>query len=273
MMHPPPRSPSKSDVLQQSRVNPFRERCIKLAIELTDILCKHYRDISTQPPAEQVLPSMFSYILFDGAVALAGALSQVPPHPQASHCLDLIDDAMLCLRKIAERYKDTSNGEAETAIRALTVLAALRRAGGFGSNGGEQADCLYRHQQEGEMYFVSEPVTFGPLPSRAGEIPQLSMSSYSNTSSLRDSPYLAATPLTEISGIPGIVGADLFPPQNNSKEGSNFTGRLQAPLNPYEVLQGVQLPLDQEIAAFDIDWARLAGMESWNIDGTSHAMS
>lgn len=129
-MHPP-KDASRSGSSNWKRVNPSRERCIELAIELTSVLCQYHREHLTKPLAEQVFPTMFSYFLFDGAVALAGALSQVPPHSRATECLDLINNAMSCLRNIAETSQDPVDSEGDTASRALKVLAALRRAGGW----------------------------------------------------------------------------------------------------------------------------------------------
>lgn len=122
---------------------------------------------------------MFEYFLFDGAVALAGALSQVPPHPQASECLDLMDGAMRALEDIADASSHSTNstadlvngiisgregggeedgaedGEGETARRGIRVLVALRKAGGWGMGEKEKGELVSMREvreQQREQY-------------------------------------------------------------------------------------------------------------------------
>ena len=111
--------------------NPARKKCIEMAIELTRILVHFYEEMSTWPARDRMVPSFFPFFLFDGAVALAGALSQIPPHPRSAECLDLMNKAIDVLEGLAKSSEASVDGEAEIPKRAITVLRALIRAGGW----------------------------------------------------------------------------------------------------------------------------------------------
>lgn len=291
LMHPPPKDSSRPASPGWKRVNPSRERCIDLAIELTSVLCRYHHEVMAKPLSERVFPNMFSYFLFDGAVALAGALSQVPPHSRSTECLELIDNAMSCLRTIAETSKDAVDGEGETASRALKVLAALRRAGGWdlgeeekgelvslmsyhdrratfsldGSSSSTPHPTNYHTQssnQEAEANFFRQHTTSTPFTSHVGSTSQPSVSSYWMDPSVMTGPsYLGEHSTSHIPNTMSSMSTD-FPSFSSSS--LDFTsGRFQTPLNPYTVLQGVQQSSDHDISDFDMDWARLAGMENW----------
>ncbi|TBU31328.1 hypothetical protein BD311DRAFT_717184 [Dichomitus squalens] len=127
---PPPRPvPGSSSVV----LNPSRERCIESAIELVRVLCDA-REEAAQWGTEPQIPFLrfhYSYFVFDGAVALVGALSQDPPHPKAEECLDLMYRAMRMLADIKEAHRGATDGEGDMASRALTILMALRKAGAW----------------------------------------------------------------------------------------------------------------------------------------------
>lgn len=302
-MHPPSKTSSRPGSPAWKRVNPSRERCIELAIELTSILCHYHREILTKPPSERVFPNMFSYFLFDGAVALAGALSQVPPHARATECLDLIDNAMSCLRNIAETSKDAVDGESETASRALKVLAALRRAGGWDLDEGEKGELVslmnyqerhlgnaqlprsslntmdYRARSsdhEAEMNFFRHHTTSAPFPSHIGNTPQQSTSSPSywmNPSVIANPSFFGENSSNHIPNSLSSTNTDFTPFQSGTMEFAANSSKAQGPLNPYNILQGVQQSSNQDISDFDMDWARLAGMENWYSGGISHGVS
>lgn len=299
-MHPP-KDASRSGSSNWKRVNPSRERCIELAIELTSVLCQYHREHLTKPLAEQVFPTMFSYFLFDGAVALAGALSQVPPHSRATECLDLINNAMSCLRNIAETSQDPVDSEGDTASRALKVLAALRRAGGWDLGEEEKGELVslldyqdrrtsppgdevsprsssidYRTQfsdYEAEANIFRQYPTAASFQPHMGSIPQQSTSSsyWMNPSVMSNPAYFGESSSSHIPSSLASMSNDFASLSSGTME-SNF-GRPQNPLNPYAILQGVQQSSDQDISDFDMDWARLAGMENWYSGGMSHNAS
>nr|VWO96528.1 Zn(2)-C6 fungal-type domain-containing protein [Ganoderma boninense] len=118
--------------------NPSRERCIDAAMELVRILCDAHEEaarwgVGAGGGEQQVSAVLFhyAYCAFDGTVALVGALSQDPPYPRAEECLALIYRATRMLEdiKLAHDLDAARRGEANIAARAITILAALRKAG------------------------------------------------------------------------------------------------------------------------------------------------
>ncbi|KAI0659660.1 hypothetical protein C8Q70DRAFT_915208 [Cubamyces menziesii] len=135
LMHAPPILPPPKPLSATMTVimNPSRERCIELAMELVRVMCDAQEEAAAWDPDPE-LPAMlfhYAYFVFDGAIALVGAFSQVPPHPKAQECLGLIDRALKMLNWCVEATKSSggTEGEGETASRAITVLNALRKAG------------------------------------------------------------------------------------------------------------------------------------------------
>ncbi|KAM5537388.1 hypothetical protein V8D89_008907 [Ganoderma adspersum] len=132
LMHAPPILPPPGHRAVQ---NPSRERCIDAAMELVRVLCDAHEEAARWgargEPAVSAVLFHYAYCAFDGTVALVGALSQDPPHPKAGECLGLIYRATRMLEEIRLAHEqDTGRrGEANMAARALTILAALRKAG------------------------------------------------------------------------------------------------------------------------------------------------
>lgn len=124
------RPPSLGPEVDPGR-NPARERCIEAAIELTSVLVDFYNETSTWPAHLRTMPTGFQYFLFDGAVALVGALSQVPPHPQFATCLSLMGHAMGVLEELATSSGGSDDRDGEVAKRGNAILKALMRAGGW----------------------------------------------------------------------------------------------------------------------------------------------
>ncbi|KAI0776759.1 hypothetical protein BD413DRAFT_645466 [Trametes elegans] len=131
---PPPRALSASMTVI---MNPSRERCIALAMALVRAMCDAHAEARTwsPPPASPTSPAAtlfhYAYFAFDGAVALVGALSQTPPHPQTRECLALIERAMRMLRACVQDADAIGGGDGSstTAGRAIGILQTLRRAG------------------------------------------------------------------------------------------------------------------------------------------------
>ena len=148
LMHAPPILPTPGHHAVQ---NPSRERCIDAATELVRVLCDAHEEAARwgahgEPAVSSVL-FHYAYCAFDGSVALIGALSQDPPHPKAGECLGLIYRATRMLEEIRLAHTQDAgrSGEANMAARALTILAALRKAGRwderFGRKGGAPFTC------------------------------------------------------------------------------------------------------------------------------------
>ncbi|KAI0776760.1 hypothetical protein BD413DRAFT_610348 [Trametes elegans] len=135
LMHAPPILPPPKPLSATMTVimNPSRERCIELAMELLRVMCDAQEEAAAWAPDPELPARMFhyAYFTFDGAVALVGAFSQEPPHPKAAECLALVDRAMRMLSWCADvaRAGGAPDGEGETASRAITILTALRKAG------------------------------------------------------------------------------------------------------------------------------------------------
>ncbi|KAH9852904.1 hypothetical protein C2E23DRAFT_824099 [Lenzites betulinus] len=135
LMHAPPILPPPKPLSATMTVimNPSRERCIELAMELVRVMCDAQEEAAQWEP-DRELPALlfhYCYFVFDGVVAIAGAFSQEPPHPKARECLALIDRAMRMLQWCIAATRDLPNrdGEGETASRAVTIITALRKAG------------------------------------------------------------------------------------------------------------------------------------------------
>ncbi|KAI0073183.1 hypothetical protein K474DRAFT_242699 [Panus rudis PR-1116 ss-1] len=275
----------------QSSINPSRERCIELAIELTTTLCQFFSDITSRRPDDHIFPNMFSYFLFDGAVALAGALSQNPPHARAKECLDCMDKAMHALQYISKMSGEYLDGSGETANRALKVLTALHRAGGWASSGDHPEELgaqlgtqvpgrsphespaaashsPYHQSRSGSpsSNFFHSNATSAPSshhtfhdPAQSGESPAPWLSSNIR---LRE-PFYSSTNVTPESHRAPTGESYLSPYYPATLDASISSqvaavGRTQL-LNPYEVLQGVQQPIPD----VQLDWSRLPSVQGW----------
>ncbi|KAF8578504.1 hypothetical protein K439DRAFT_1663720 [Ramaria rubella] len=101
-------------------LNPSREKCITLAMELVHTQCA-YAAWATET-------SDFSrtFFVFDGAVTLISALAYAPGHTSAERCIETVERAM-------ENLEEAGKGDDHGGIarRATQVLSVLRRAGGW----------------------------------------------------------------------------------------------------------------------------------------------
>ena len=314
LMHSPPILPppgSAAGPRTKIMLNPSRERCIEIAIELTRVMCVFHDDL--QPWREPgKLAGVFSYFLFDGAVALAGALSQVPPHPQSAECLALLDKAMTALADQVEQAEGCTDGEGENARRALVILKALRRAGRWDRKDEEKGELVLLQDmlmqarrnppphhpppaQQGASLYPSDngdfypPTNLGAASSQTGSPsvgfaaqPGMAASANSGAGASTSSafiPYLNSPPYPPYPSsstfssraTPGPLAPFPAMPADFSDIDMSFTGMrspvdmmrpAQSMVSPFDVLQGVQ-PDSQPMEDLDLDWARLAGMESW----------
>ncbi|PSS37268.1 hypothetical protein PHLCEN_2v906 [Hermanssonia centrifuga] len=306
LMHSPPILPPPGTAAgPRTRImlNPSRKRCIEAALELTRVLCNFHDEAAAWTEPGGLNPGMAAYFVFDGAVALAGALSQTPPHPQSQECLGLMNKATRVLQELADSSQSI-DGEGEMAKRGITVLMALRRAGGWDMNDAEKGelvllqDILEAQQQQEQApqngtpgnqsnnplasasvgmdifhdisllnHPVSNSATYGPQStatdtlSTSAFIPYLSSPQFS-----RASPY--SGPMST-SGQDNTPFSNLFSDMNipfTASLGVSTSRLTQSMLMPFDVLQGVQ-PDSQGIGEFDLDWAKLAGMQSWYNNG------
>ncbi|OSC99996.1 hypothetical protein PYCCODRAFT_1453475 [Trametes coccinea BRFM310] len=298
LMHAPPILPPPKPLSATMTVimNPSRERCIELAMELVRVMCDAQEEAATWEPDPQ-LPAMmyhYAYFVFDGAIALVGAFSQEPPHPKAQECLALIDRAMRMLHWCVEATKNAGgrDGEGETAVRAITVLNALRKAGRWDERfrKGET-----RKQEDGS------PGSQGSPQEPPVEAPQDGMFSYGQAISLNLEAARYATTsygVPENSNIPflntpasGVSFPFLNPVQVQSSatmpmpfgDGRDFTASvpvgmsgvdssggagasasrgttgMQTMVMPFDMLQGGE--------SYDVDWSAFAEIQGWPANG------
>ncbi|KAF7794577.1 hypothetical protein EIP86_005712 [Pleurotus ostreatoroseus] len=318
----------------KAAVNPSRERCIENATELLRLMTSFHDRSRGWSESGSINSGIFSYFIFDGAVVLAGALSQVPPHPKSEEFLALMDKAMRVLKDISDATEGAQDGQGEMARRAMTVLKALRRAGGWDISEGEKGDLvLLQHvlekenrrrrqqqEQEHQSQFPQQRTASDPVASFAGGTSQTapvlgsagsgsdllsfgasyatsatafglpvsstggaSYSQYGNAPLPLPDPFAAslsgapaAVPESASSASSGIPLLSPFPGIDMSYSGLAspspfYTGPsrpVQSTLMPFDVLQGVQ-PDVQGTVNIDLDWARLAGMESWYSNGAT----
>ncbi|TCD67131.1 Oaf3p [Steccherinum ochraceum] len=307
LMETPPSS-AHPDVLKirrkKHRSNPARECCIALAIELTRVLVQFHAESAHWPPRERMTPTLLPFFMFDGAVTLAGALSQVPPHPQAAECLRLLRAAMRSLDEIAMMVEPGVDGEGQTAKRANVVLRALVKAGGWDTRDLERVpfdthslmgSSMSRIPSDGQGVSLRgssssssspspELYSSYPLQSNLG-VPQQtyqdSRSSQGSRLSNRPSPprssgspqsnlptppvYSAPTAYNMYSQNPGDFGS--LPEQfSGPAPGGSAVDAPPSMIMPYDLLQNTS---SSAPAGFDMDWARLAGMDShWYAGGS-----
>lgn len=256
------RPPSLGPEVDPSR-NPARERCIEAAIELTSVLVDYYNEISTWPSHLRSMPTGFQYFLFDGAVALVGALSQVPSHPQFATCLSLMGQAMGVLEELATSSGGSDDGDGEVAKRGNAILKALMRAGSWDTAtqekgtlvsfiGLEKVSQSGRHIHSGvpsfpshiapPVHHQSSPPDFFPPPSSGTHYYQHN-SAFSqsrerishNTSphSLSPSPPRSSNSPQGSLNIPGTTSSYVSPAISPALSGSSsfggmFSGRAQS---------------------------------------------
>ena len=334
LMQPPPvlPPPGASPGPPRFVLNPSRERCIENAMELTRVMTTFYDEAFAWPHPGPMDAGTLAYFIFDGAVALAGALSQVPPHPQSAECMTLIDRAMRVLGELEEASAGAGDGQGELARRAIVVLKTLRRAGGWDMSDDEKGDLVLMEDMLRQQFRQAIPpppffqqgngsathlsgqgsVDFGmssfghsgmpnTSPSRGGPNgPSYGGMGYPNTGQYPTPSGMPFTPPSPAPGpgsmhapsssypsmaffpnpdvpYPGFNCAMPPPTHANSQASglptaSSSAVRAPQPVMPFDVLQGVQPNVQQETAEFDLDWARLAGMESWYSQGANSSM-
>lgn len=334
-MHAPilPNASSDPSLRTGTVPNPSRERCIETAIELVRLMTTFHDDSRGWLESRSINSGTLSYFVFDGAVALAGALSQVPPHPQSEECLALLEKSMRVLKDISDATQDTQDGEGDMARRAMTVLKALRRAGGWGVPDEEKGDLVLlqdmlqkertrrRQQQQDpqDQYQYPQQQSNGDLV--GGSVGASQTVSLGSADLGRDFPVFSAQYTSTAFGMypsstggssylpdvnthqrllpnlfapnqpgPSVMASDTVSPAGLPSPGPfngndmPYTGLaspspfytglpppVQSMLMPFDVLQGVQ-PDAQGTMNIDVDWARLAGMESWYSNGVTPPM-
>ncbi|KAI0369245.1 hypothetical protein BV20DRAFT_968105 [Pilatotrama ljubarskyi] len=297
MMHAPPILPPPKPISHTMTVimNPSRERCIELAMELLRVLCDAQEEAASWEPDPQLPAILFhyTYFVFDGAVALVGVFSQEPPHPQALECLELIDRAIRMLQWCVAATKSMANrdGEGETASRAITVLTALRKAGRW--------DERFRKRKpngEEDPSAASVETSSQNAQDYASSYAQASGMSMTDSSVFNGTSYTAQ----ETNPIPFLTAPATFPPFSFSGllqmqssatmpvpfgDGRDFTGpssssmpgampgfdmigtnaargtaaSMQTMGAPFDMLQGGE--------SFDVDWSAFAEIQGWPSNG------
>ncbi|TCD67133.1 Oaf3p [Steccherinum ochraceum] len=301
LMESPPAN-AHPDVLKLNRtkrgLNPARECCIALAIELTRILLQFHEESSRWPVRERMTPTLLAFFTFDGAIALAGALSQVPPHPQAAECLKLFKHAMIALEDMAVMADPASDREGETPKKGIVVLRALLKSGGWDSHEQEQG----APDTRGFMGSVASH-----LPSDGQDVPvvdTISTSSYASEfsssyppkptvdvhqSTSQDSRSSHGSPMSNHSSSSyssssppyNLAPPEVFPPPMASSiytsspadfgnlpesfiSTASSVNAMNSPpsmIMPYDLLQNT-IPSSSDSATFDMDWVKLTGMDS-----------
>lgn len=149
LMHPPPVLPPPGVApgpRTKQLLNPSRQRCIDAAFDITRVMCGFHSDLTPWREPGRLNSCLFAYFLFDGAVALAGALSQTPPHPRSQEYLTMMDRTMYVLGEDAKQAAGALDGEGEMAKRAMVVLKALRKAGSWDK----------RQEEKGELVLLQD---------------------------------------------------------------------------------------------------------------------
>ncbi|KAI0830224.1 hypothetical protein BC628DRAFT_1313978 [Trametes gibbosa] len=171
LMHAPPILAQSTTLSPTMKVilNPSRERCIETALELVRVVCVCKDEAAGWEPLLPATLFHYTYFVFDGAVALMGALSQDPPHSKAQEGLELIDRATSMLRGCVATLTGMTQiggqveGEGDMARRAILVLEALRKAGRWDERFQRGAYTLGTegNAQTRSSYVAQEPITQG----------------------------------------------------------------------------------------------------------------
>ncbi|CCM05897.1 uncharacterized protein FIBRA_08135 [Fibroporia radiculosa] len=259
--------------------NPSREQCIVLALELVrELSTVHSTDTTwvASPPATLF---HYPYFVFDGAVALAGAVAQTPPHPCETECLDLMDRALRMLHACTIAAENAIDGEGEVAMRAVSVLEALRKAARRRRGGNdvrpdrELKDAQVEESASEQLVVKSlaHPMVIGDTSTGAGHTP---MCGYDLAFSSSSEPTALSMPFADVvenlfpAASTGSVdtaqmGSYILPQglfcYDVSAAGARMQENqskvsLQSLMTPFDVLQG---------RGDSMEWARLAGMENW----------
>lgn len=309
LMHAPPILPPPKPLSATMTVimNPSRERCIELAMELVRVMCDAQEEAAQWEP-DRELPALlfhYAYFTFDGVIAIAGAFSQEPPHPKAEECLALIDRALRMLQWCVSATRDVENrdGEGETAARAITTIGALRKAGQWderfrkdraaraarkangqnGQNGNGSArnsnsppePATERPAQEQvfpQGVSLTDPSLFGGLtyntPETTNPIPFLTTGSPFPGFSF---PGLTTPAQTTSATMPMLFGgggdARDFGSMPSGSSGMD-TAATNGALGTAS-MQTMGMPFDMLHGAesFDVDWSAFAEIQGWPVNG------
>ncbi|KAI0092289.1 hypothetical protein BDY19DRAFT_929331 [Irpex rosettiformis] len=298
-------------------LNPSRDKCIQTAVVLTRLMCDFQDQLEQLPnPCRLVDASTFTYFIFDGAVACAGALTQNPPHPKKDDCFALIGRAISVLEDIAGAGM-TFEGACDVARRGVVVLKTLRRAGGCDRHGDERGelvlleDMLRKQRSANPPAYSSRSGLVDPPPyptlwtsSTIASVPANPEGTYEpEYAGIPHEPYPSAFHTTDPSPVPCLRPAfpdvsgynhDVPPPIDPSPftisgasesplplstdaitelswdtfsricttSGSVMRPPTQSMVTPFQILQGVDFGATDS-PEVDINWARLAGMDSW----------
>lgn len=318
VMHSPPILPPPGSAAgTRHMLNPSRDRCIEVAITMTRVLCSFHDKMEELPERCRIDAGAFTYFTFDGAVACAGALSQIPPHPKKDECMALMNRAISALQRRADSTENAFDGSGEVAKRGIVVLKALKKAAGWEMNDDEKGelvllqDMLKKQRAHGSHEVeTAEQRSTAPQPTDVYSSP--GDSSWNTQPKIPDSiglstppyvteprnmlpsgpptfiPYLSSSS-ADLSSTPiyptqssGATSQSFVPPTSNSFSelpyglpnstwfgvGTSLRPPAQSMVLPFEVLQGVQ-STTQEPSELDLNWIKLAGMESWFTNPTS----
>ncbi|KAI0354319.1 hypothetical protein OH77DRAFT_1405549 [Trametes cingulata] len=293
MMYAPPILPPPKPISHTMTIimNPSRERCIELAMELVRVLCDAQEEAASWEPDPQLPAVLFhyAYFVFDGSVALVGVFSQEPPHPKALECLELIDRAVRMLQWCVASTKSMPNrdGEGETASRAISVLTALRKAGRWDErfrkrkpNGVEDSSVAsieaspqttqdYASAPYAQATGMSAPETSvyngtsytaqeaNPIPflTTPSTFPSFSFPSLLQTQSSATMPMSYGDGRDFSTTMPGAMpGFDMM-----GTNGARGTANMQSMGAPFDMLQGGE--------SFDVDWSTFAEIQGWPTNG------
>ncbi|KAI0339071.1 hypothetical protein BDW22DRAFT_1381142 [Trametopsis cervina] len=314
VMHSPPILPPPGSTLgSRHQLNPSRDRCIEMAITMTGVLCDFRDELETHSRTlEMVDAGAFTYFVFDGAVACAGALSQIPPHPKKNECLGLMDRAISVLARIADAR---AQGEGEIARRGIVVLKALKKAAGWDTSDDEKGEFVLLHDMIKKQHmnqttynankradtsaYSPESNTTSPFavdrePTPSFDEPGGQRQTLSQTVQTPFIPYLSSDlhpglilnsgpvatghgsqlPFSHLPTLPTPMYPDtpytnrVSPPSWNINASASRP-LMQSMITPFQVLQGVDSDGSQGSSELDLDWIRLAGMDSWFSNQTS----
>ncbi|RPD63295.1 hypothetical protein L227DRAFT_561459 [Lentinus tigrinus ALCF2SS1-6] len=307
LMHAPPilplpRSPSS---VTSAILNPSRERCIELGMELVRVLCDAQEEVA-QWDTEQMPFVVFhyAYFVFDGAVAMVGALSQQPPHPKAKECLALIDRATRMLEKCKEANSGATDGEADVSSRATTILAALRKAGRWDERFGVKTNGALASSPEKAP--TPSPSSSNASTSRSGSV-ESQPAEWDSFSAMVTMPIAPGPPsFAELSGLNAAFAPPMhsaFPFLNAPRQNSSFppmpgplhvesshsqtscygdAGVGQVPMAaPVMELDGAThktnlqtmiMPFDMLLNSnsYDVDWDAVMGSTGWSGEGSAY---
>lgn len=299
-MRPPPFLPPPKGLHPTTSIvmNPSRERCIELAMELVTVLCDAEEEAAqwdTDPPVPYVLFN-YAYSVFDGAVTLVGAMLQEPPHSKAKECLALIDRATRMLEACRDANKDVTEGEGHLASRGVTTLVALRQAGRWDERFGAHAPDRREEAPTSNTYpddaarasETTQSESVNPF-SDSSTIPIPGNSSFADLASLDSTfapppgpgssfPFLNTPDPASLFPIPGPIQVQSLPAMPmlfGDEHEFGLDASMTAPILDYGAntnanhsstsMQTMIMPFDmlQNSDSYDVDWVAVTGTGGW----------